>query len=315
MSRSSKEWDGQLKGTSDADIEVALHRHHRLSISETLGAGAIAGAFAKTAIAPFDRVKILYQVSQTKQFTLRNAAGDIVYIARNDGVLGLWRGNGVQILRVAPYAGLQYMSFDQFKRRLWDGEMSPLQRFVTGALAGAVSVTLTYPLDLLRARKAVVHGRESPTLLSIIVSIVKKDGPLTLYRGLPASLLGIVPYGGLSFGTFETLKMFFLRHTQEEELSTFLRIVSGATAGLVAQSFTYPLDVVRRRLQVDGFGNCSTKKYTSMTGTAFLILKEEGLVRGLYKGLSMNWIKGPISLGISFTIYDFLTARTIERHN
>ena len=46
--------------------------------------------------------------------------------------------------------------------------------------------------------------------------------------------------------------------------------------------------------------------YGTITGTMRDIIAEEGLVRGLYKGLSVNWVKGPIAVGISFTTFDFM---------
>lgn len=79
------------------------------------------------------------------------------------------------------------------------------------------------------------------------------------------------------------------------------RLLFGACAGLIGQSASYPLDVVRRRMQTAGV---TGHTYSSILLTMQEIIREEGLVRGLYKGLSMNWVKGPIAVGISFMTFD-----------
>ena len=63
-----------------------------VSNTQSLVAGALAGAMAKTAAAPLDRVKILYQVNSSRSFTLRKALKTIYHICMNTGVRGLWRG-------------------------------------------------------------------------------------------------------------------------------------------------------------------------------------------------------------------------------
>ena len=73
----------------------------------------------------------------------------------------------------------------------------------------------------------------------------------------------------------------------------------GAVAGLLGQSASYPLDIVRRRMQ-------TKKGYNSISYTIRVVINEGGIVHGLYKGLSLNWIKGPISVGVSFTTFDIL---------
>ena len=47
-----------------------------------------------------------------------------------------------------------------------------------------------------------------------------------------------------------------------------------------------------------------SKDYTTIYKTAKTVYIHEGLKGGLYKGLSMNWVKGPISAGISFMTFE-----------
>lgn len=63
---------------------------------------------------------------------------------------------------------------------------------------------------------------------------------------------------------------------------------SGALAGLVGQSVAYPLDVIRRRMQTDGMRQ--PRNNLGMMAVARLVLEKEG-VRGMFKGLTLNWIK------------------------
>jgi hypothetical protein len=102
-------------------------------------------------------------------------------------------------------------------------------------------------------------------------------------------------------------------------------MVAGAISGFIAQTITYPLDVVRRRMQTDGLVKGlpplsakilqhepsitieGIRRYGSMIGTIEYIYVTEG-IRGFFKGVSLNWIKGPLSVAISFTTYDTLKA-------
>lgn len=80
-----------------------------------------------------------------------------------------------------------------------------------------------------------------------------QEGPLAFYKGWLPSVIGVIPYVGLNFGVYETLKASLLKHYElrdERELSVAARLACGAAAGTTGQTVAYPFDVARRRLQV-----------------------------------------------------------------
>ena len=131
--------------------------------------------------------------------------------------------------------------------------------------------------------------------------ILQNEGISTFYRGISPTVMGIVLYAGCSFFTFESLKKTY-RDKYEVDPTRIARVGAGAVAGLVGQTASYPIDVVRRRMQTDAvFG----VRYENIRQTLSIIIHKEGL-RGLYKGATMNWIKGPISVTVSFNVYEIV---------
>ncbi|ESO09767.1 hypothetical protein HELRODRAFT_186288 [Helobdella robusta] len=285
---------------------VEIDRHHKIFTS--LVSGAVAGAVAKTTIAPLDRTKINFQVSTDKRYSFRGAFRFVRRTYQQDGFLALYRGNSATMVRIIPYAAIQYCSFEQYKHFLLKENekfLPPLQRYLTGSLAGVTAASVTYPLDVARARMAVTQKCTYNTLMEVFMKVYRTEGLLTLYKGFVPSLLGVVPYAGTSFFTYETLKKWYLERTDHAPLRHVHKLCFGALAGLLGQSASYPLDIVRRRMQTAGVLNKSSI-YTSLWSTMLYVLKTEGLSKGLYKGLSMNWIKGPIAVGVSFTTYELV---------
>ncbi|KAG5285676.1 hypothetical protein AALO_G00006130 [Alosa alosa] len=276
------------------------------SMVNSLLSGALAGAVAKTSVAPLDRTKIIFQVSSAR-FSAKEAYLLIYRTYLKDGFLSLWRGNSATMVRVIPYAAIQFCAHEQYKRLLGgyyqcQGKtLPPVPRLLAGSLAGTTAVSLTYPLDMVRARMAVTPKEMYSNIMHVFVRISREEGLKTLYRGFSPTILGVVPYAGLSFFTYETLKKHHGERTGRTQPYSYERLVFGACAGLIGQSASYPLDVVRRRMQTAGV---TGHTYGTILGTMREIVLEEGLVRGLYKGLSMNWVKGPIAVGISFTTFD-----------
>jgi hypothetical protein len=105
------------------------------------------------------------------------------------------------------------------------------------------------------------------------------------------------------------------------EPTTMQKIQCGGVSGLFAQTLTYPLEVVRRRMQTMGVASgkdaavgslglghatvASSSDNMSIMSTVRGVLREQGL-RGLFKGVSLNWLKGPVAFSISFTTFDIM---------
>ncbi|EEC51868.1 predicted protein, partial [Phaeodactylum tricornutum CCAP 1055/1] len=269
-------------------------------------AGGFAGMLAKSVVAPIDRVKILYQVSCAK-FHLRNVPKVMKNIIRDEGFAALWKGNAATMIRVFPYSGIQFMVFDRASssapssRRRFG--LTPLESLISGMVAGTVSVMLTYPLDLTRAQLAVLRRHRHAAnrgFVSVLTDNYTQRGPLGLFRGVVPTLIGILPYSGIAFALNEQAKR-EVQHMTQRDLTTIERMQCGAFSGLIAQSITYPIEVTRRRMQTIGL----VETLPSLVGTIRSLYAEQGL-RGFFKGVSMNWMKGPIAFSISFTAFDTL---------
>eukprot|EP01121_Diplochlamys_sp_Union-15-3_P010697 TRINITY_DN3027_c0_g1_i1.p1 TRINITY_DN3027_c0_g1~~TRINITY_DN3027_c0_g1_i1.p1 ORF type:complete len:308 (-),score=44.02 TRINITY_DN3027_c0_g1_i1:75-998(-) len=268
--------------------------------------GGIAGTAAKTAIAPLDRVKILFQTNNP-HYPYTGLLKTLASIVNKEGFFSLWRGNSATVARVIPYAAVQFMSFEFYKKILHGAnphEAHPFLHLIAGSLAGMTSVCFTYPLDLMRARLASEVGpRRYKSLLHGIATMFRNEGFRAFFNGLNPSLQGIIPYAGVSFSVYETLK-FYSPKSEQKKVQTKYRLLSGAIAGVLGQTVSYPWDVVRRRLQTEGFTNNNSALPSGGTFKAMkFIFLTEGFV-GLYKGLTINFWKAPIATSISFTVYE-----------
>ena len=271
-------------------------------------------------MAPAERVKMSFQASKDR-FSLRAALSRGASMAQTEGVLSLWRGHSTTVLRVAPYAGLSYAIHDaadrELKRQLAVDRLPFSYKFLAGSVAGAGGTLLTYPLDVLRVRLALTPG-------SSWASALRQGG---LFQGLLPTMLGIVPYSGTAWSVKTHIMDHYPPAEPEPEagpghgqgpgqgqgqgrrpLTVLELLVINATSGLFGQFVTYPLDIVRRRMQL-AKRQPGGAKLPTMLQVLRTLVETEGL-RGLTKGFSLNIIKGPITLSLSFTTHDLLRRRT-----
>jgi solute carrier family 25 phosphate transporter 23/24/25/41 len=177
-------------------------------------------------------------------------------------------------------------------------------------------MSATYPLDMVRGRLTVQAEGSAARYTGLghaIRTIAREEGPLAFYKGWLPSVIGVVPYVGLNFAVYESLKELCMKQqglAHESELSVVTRLGCGALAGSVGQTVAYPLDVVRRRLQVSGWsgskgGTAQGPVYRGMVDCFVGTVRNEGL-SALFKGLAPNYVKVVPSIAIAFVSFEQL---------
>jgi solute carrier family 25 protein 42 len=161
-------------------------------------------------IAPLDRTKINFQIER-RPFSFSEGYKFLLHSYRTFGLVSLWRGNSATLARVIPSAAINYTSHEQLKRLLCvetnaQKKKHPARSFVAGSLAGVISTSATYPLDLARARMAVSMSDQYRSLKHVFELTIQKEGIRGLFKGYGATIAGVIPYAGTGFFTYETLK-------------------------------------------------------------------------------------------------------------
>ena len=164
-----------------------------------------------------------------------------------------------------------------------EGSETHVRHFVAGSLAGVTAGSLTYPLDRARAVMAVTNVGEYKNLLDVFKRTLRNEGYSALYRGFAPTIIGVIPYAGVSFLTYEKLKGMWCHRLKllgksdslrtDTNLSPLWRLLFGAIAGLLGQTASYPLDIVRRRMQTARQMGVNGGRYSSILGTLMYIYR------------------------------------------
>ncbi|CZS93068.1 hypothetical protein WAI453_000801 [Rhynchosporium graminicola] len=302
---------------------IGEHLKDEGSKTQVVIAGATAGLIARFIIAPLDVVKIRLQLqthSLSDPISHRDLRGSPIYkgtistlkhILRDEGITGLWKGNIPAELMYVSYSAIQFSTYRTITlalQHVFAEHKLPTaaESFVAGASAGAVATTATYPLDLLRTRFA-AQGTERiySSLAASIRDIARQEGPRGFFRGLGAGVAQIVPYMGIFFSTYETLRL-PLSHLSLPYGSG--DATAGVLASVFAKSAVFPLDLIRKRLQVQGptrsrYVHRNIPEYKGVSRTLREIVRKEGR-RGLYRGLTVSLFKSAPASAVTMWTYE-----------
>jgi len=274
-----------------------------------LVAGGVAGAVSRTCTAPLDRLKVLLQVhGGRKQASLIDT---FKYMLSEGGVKGLWRGNGINVIKIAPESAMKFWAYDEMKKHIKgtdNRDLSIHERLMAGSFAGALSQTVIYPLEVMKTRLALRKTGEFKSIFDCAKTIFRAEGLKVFYKGYWPNLFGIIPYAGIDLAVYETLKGYCVEKYVEENKSpnALLLLSCGTFSSCCGQLAAYPLALVRTKLQSQAglSGKLALpKEQTHTLGLFRYIIRTEGL-KGLYRGIVPNFCKVAPAVSISYYVYE-----------
>lgn len=268
-------------------------------------AGAVAGAISRTGTAPLDRIKVFMQVHGSKSNKI-SLVGGFKQMILEGGITSLWRGNGINVIKIAPETAIKFMAYEQYKKLLTlEGQkLETHNRFLAGSLAGATAQTIIYPMEVLKTRLALRQTGQYSGMLDCAKKILQKEGVKAFYKGYIPNLIGIIPYAGIDLAVYESLKNTWLSHHKDSPNPGVLVLLGcGTISSTCGQLASYPLALVRTRMQAQASFNATDQP--SMSSLLKKIVVKDGFF-GLYRGILPNFMKVIPAVSISYVVYEYM---------
>jgi len=269
--------------------------------AKLLLAGGVAGAVSRSATAPLDRLKMLLQVHEGQHgMTIRSG---LRIMSAEGSIKAFFKGNGANVLKIAPETAIKLTMNDIYKRLIATDpdEITPSQRMMAGALAGATAQSVIYPLEMVKTRLAVCPKGQYNGITDTLRKVYVQEGLKAFYKGMLPSMLGILPYAGVDITAFELLKEWLIEE-YDGAPPPHMILGAGMLSSSLAQFSAYPFALVRTRLQAQGIGG-TPSKYRGMSDVLSKTYRNEGF-KGLYKGSLTNLAKLAPAAGISWFVFE-----------
>ncbi|NXN31800.1 UCP3 protein, partial [Nycticryphes semicollaris] len=186
-------------------------------------------------------------------------------------------------------------------------------KFLSAGTAACIADLCTFPLDTAKVRLQIQGEVRIPRstgaveyrgVLGTLSTMVRTEGPRSLYSGLVAGLQRQMSFASIRIGLYDSVKQLY---TPKGAESTGLaaRLLAGCTTGAVAVACAQPTDVVKVRFQANGAMPESARRYSGTVDAYRTIAREEG-VRGLWRGTLPNITRNAIVNCGELVTYDLI---------
>ncbi|KAJ1724328.1 hypothetical protein LPJ53_001411 [Coemansia erecta] len=282
-------------------------------------AGSLAGAAQVAVGHPLDTVKVRMQTQGGAVF--RGPVDCVVKTVRSEGVAGLYKGMASPLVGIAAVNSLLFWAYSAGKRALvgpGGGEATLGQVAVAGAWAGAVNSVLASPVELVKVRLQTQYGGAGAGAgagasgpVAVGRALARQHGVRGVMWGFWATVAREVPAYAAFYAGFEFAKR---RLAQAQGLAPGQPVgvaglvAAGAVGGVSYWSASYPLDVIKSRVQ-----NAAQPPRGAgyIAAAARRIYAEQGL-RGFFRGYSTSVVRSIPAAGVTFAVYE-LVAGALQR--
>ncbi|KAK9409441.1 mitochondrial basic amino acids transporter [Crotalus adamanteus] len=221
-------------------------------------AGCVGGAAGVLVGHPFDTVKVRLQVQNVEKPLYRGTVHCFQSIIKQESALGLYKGIGSPMMGLTFINALVFGVQGNALRAL--GKDTPLHQFLAGSAAGAIQCVICCPMELAKTRMQLqgtgeykLKSKNYKNSLDCLVKIYRKEGLKGINKGMVSTFLRETPSFGFYFLTYDCLTRYLGCEAEDSYIVPKL-LLAGGMSGIVSWLSTYPVDVIKSRLQADGVG-------------------------------------------------------------
>ncbi|MED6218210.1 hypothetical protein PIB30_024849 [Stylosanthes scabra] len=184
------------------------------------------------------------------------------------------------------------------------------QYMVAGSIAGSVEHMAMFPVDTLKTRMQALATTSSLLppfgLRQSLASILKLEGPSSLYRGISAMALGAGPAHAVYFSVYEFCKQAFSSSSiTTNKYSSLVHAASGVCATVTSDAVFTPMDVVKQRLQL------KSSPYKGVVDCVTRVAREEG-VGAFFKSYRTTVVMNAPFTAVHFAAYEAAKKGLVE---
>ncbi|XP_025906211.1 mitochondrial basic amino acids transporter isoform X2 [Nothoprocta perdicaria] len=190
------------------------------------------------------------------------------------------------------------------------GKDTPLNQFIAGAAAGAIQCVICCPMELAKTRMQLqgtgeykLKTKNYKNSLDCLIKIYRKEGLRGINRGMVSTFIRETPSFGFYFLTYDCMTR-YLGCEAEDSFVIPKLLFSGGISGIVSWLSTYPVDVIKSRLQADGVGGVT--QYKGILDCVRKSYHDEGW-RVFTRGLTSTLLRAfPVNAATFATVTVFL---------